>query len=95
MRRGHGVPRDFSVVGVVASPWAEQVSPPLTAAEIPAKEMTQVAIDLMAKRLSSPGSRPRHVLLKPLITLRSSTGPFQSVPGSEPDDDLPDFGIDF
>lgn len=95
MRRGHGVPRDFSVVGVAASPWAEQVSPPLTAAEIPAEEMTRVAIDLMAKRLSSPHSRSRHVLLRPLITLRASTGPCQSVPSAEPEGELPDFGIDF
>ncbi|WP_367320832.1 LacI family DNA-binding transcriptional regulator [Streptomyces sp. HUAS ZL42] len=94
-RRGRGVPRDFSVVGVAASPWAEQVSPPLTAAEIPAKEMSRVAVDLMAERLRSPGSRPRHVLLKPLITLRASTGPCRPVPGSEPEPEFPDFDIDF
>ncbi|MDN0198075.1 substrate-binding domain-containing protein [Streptomyces sp. S.PNR 29] len=94
-RHGRSVPRDFSVVGVAASPWAEQVNPPLTAAEIPAKEMTRIAVDLMVERLRSPGSPPRHVLLKPLITLRASTGPCRPTPGSEPENEFPDFDIDF
>lgn len=94
-RHGRVVPRDFSVVGVAAGPWAEQVNPPLTAAEIPAKEMSRVAVDLMMRRLRSPDSPPRHVLLKPLITLRGSTGRCRPVPGSEPENDLPDFpGLD-
>jgi DNA-binding LacI/PurR family transcriptional regulator len=97
-RNGRSVPRDFSVVGVAASPWAEQVSPQLTAAEIPAKEMSRVGVELMLERLRSPGSAPRHVLLKPLITLRASTGPCRPVPGSEPEPafpDFPDFDFDF
>ncbi|MFE6620401.1 LacI family DNA-binding transcriptional regulator [Streptomyces sp. NPDC057740] len=94
-RHGRSVPRDFSVVGVAASPWAEQVSPQLTAAEIPAKEMSRVAVELMVERLRSPDSTPRHVLLKPLITLRASTGRCLPVPGSEPEPEFPDFDLDF
>lgn len=94
-RHGRAVPRDFSVVGVAASPWAEQVTPPLTAAEIPAKEMSRVGVELMVERLRSPDARPRHVLLRPLITLRSSTGRCRPVPGSEPEPDFPDFDLDF
>ncbi|MDO0912820.1 substrate-binding domain-containing protein [Streptomyces sp. DT2A-34] len=94
-RHGRSVPRDFSVVGVAASPWAEQVTPQLTAAEIPAKEMSRVAVELMVERLRSPGSTPRHVLLKPLITLRSSTGRCHPVPGSEPEPEFPDFDVNF
>ncbi len=94
-RHGRSVPRDFSVVGVAASPWAEQVSPQLTAAEIPAKEMSRVAVELMVERLRAPGSTPRHVLLKPLITLRASTGRCHPVPGSEPEPEFPDFDLDF
>ncbi|MGP4052167.1 LacI family DNA-binding transcriptional regulator [Streptomyces sp. 2A115] len=90
-RHGRRVPRDFSVVGVAAGRWAEQVNPQLTAAEIPAKEMSRVAVDLMVRRLTSPGSPPRHVLLKPLISLRASTAPCQPIPGSsEPEQDFPD-----
>ncbi|MEV6409417.1 substrate-binding domain-containing protein [Streptomyces bobili] len=94
-RNGRSVPRDFSVVGVSAGPWAEQVNPPLTAAEIPAKEMSRAAVDLMMKRLRTPDSPPRHVLLKPLITLRASTGRCQPVPGSEPEPEFPDFDLNF
>jgi DNA-binding LacI/PurR family transcriptional regulator len=94
-RHGRAVPRDFSVVGVAASPWAEQVTPPLTAAEIPAKEMSRVGVELMVERLRSPDARPRHVLLRPLITLRTSTGRCRPVPGSEPEPEFPDFNIDF
>ncbi|MES5820694.1 substrate-binding domain-containing protein [Streptomyces sp. RG80] len=94
-RNGRSVPRDFSVVGVAASPWAEQVSPALTAAEIPAKEMSRVAVDLMMRRLRTPDAAPRHVLLKPLITLRASTGRCRPVPGTEPEPEFPDFDIDF
>ncbi|MFE9443794.1 LacI family DNA-binding transcriptional regulator [Streptomyces sp. NPDC006602] len=89
-RHGRVVPRDFSVVGVAAGRWAEQVDPQLTAAEIPAKEMSRVAVDLMMRRLTSPDSPPRHVLLKPLISLRASTGPCRPVPGSEPEREFPD-----
>ena len=92
-RHGRTVPRDFSVVGVAAGPWAEQVSPQLTAAEIPAKEMSRVAVELMVERLRPSGSRPRHVLLKPLITLRASTGRCRPVPGSETEPEVPDFGM--
>ncbi|MGW0330937.1 LacI family DNA-binding transcriptional regulator [Streptomyces sp. NPDC003011] len=89
-RHGRRVPRDFSVVGVAAGRWAEGVDPQLTAAEIPAKEMSRVAVDLMMRRLTAPGSPPRHVLLKPLISLRASTGPCRPVPGSEPEREFPD-----
>ncbi|WP_432092722.1 LacI family DNA-binding transcriptional regulator [Streptomyces sp. bgisy100] len=90
-RHGRSVPRDFSVVGVAASRWAEQVSPPLTAAEIPAKEMSRIGVDLMVEQLTSPASPPRHVLLKPLITLRASTGPCRPVPDTETEPEFPDF----
>lgn len=35
-RMGRTVPRDFSIVGVVARHWAENLHPPLTAADVPA-----------------------------------------------------------
>ncbi|WP_052432463.1 LacI family DNA-binding transcriptional regulator [Streptacidiphilus carbonis] len=81
-RTGRAVPRDFSVVGVAAGRWAERVSPPFTAADIPAEEMTRVAVDLMLERLASPDAQPRHVLLKPLISLRASTGPRRQLSGA-------------
>ncbi|WP_329316578.1 LacI family DNA-binding transcriptional regulator [Streptomyces sp. NBC_01262] len=94
IRNGRSVPRDFSVVGVVAGTWAERVTPALTAAEVPARDMCRVSVELMVERLASPGAPPRHVLLRPLISLRASTGPFRPAPGHEPGpDDLDD--LDF
>lgn len=99
IRHGRNVPRDFSVVGVAAGTWAERVNPQLTAAEIPAKEMSRVGVDLIVRRLTAPESPPRHVLLKPLISLRASTGPCRPVPGSEPEQEFPELpdlpGSDF
>ncbi|MFJ7048692.1 LacI family transcriptional regulator [Streptomyces sp. JV178] len=72
---GRHVPRDFSVTGVVASRWAQTVTPQLTAADVPAEEMGRRAVDLLAERLAHPGAPPRHHLLAPPISLRASTGP--------------------
>jgi DNA-binding LacI/PurR family transcriptional regulator len=72
---GRHVPHDFSVTGVVASRWAETVTPQLTAADVPAEEMGRRAVELLVERLDHPGAAPRHHLLAPPISLRSSTGP--------------------
>ncbi|MFI6281926.1 LacI family DNA-binding transcriptional regulator [Streptomyces sp. NPDC050988] len=82
-RAGRVVPRDFSVVGLVSGPWAETVTPPLTAADEPIGEISRVAVELLLERLDEPGASPRHVLLRPLISIRSSTGPRPSEPGDD------------
>lgn len=74
-RAGRHVPRDFSVTGVVASRWAETVTPQLTAANVPAEELGRRAVDLLVERLDHPDAPPRHHLLTPPISLRASTGP--------------------
>jgi DNA-binding LacI/PurR family transcriptional regulator len=71
---GLTVPRDFSITGVIANRLAEDFDPPLTAADVPAGEMARIAVDLLVERIADPGAEPRHVLLKPSISLRSSTG---------------------
>ncbi|MGP3971096.1 LacI family DNA-binding transcriptional regulator [Streptomyces sp. 6N223] len=83
-RAGRVVPRDFSVVHLAAGPWAESVTPPLTAADYPVDDICRIAVQLMMERLRAPDTPPRHVLLKRLITLRSSTGPVRPVPGVHP-----------
>jgi DNA-binding LacI/PurR family transcriptional regulator len=77
-RAGLVVPRDLSVVGVAAQHWAEDFRPPLTAADVPALEMGAHAVALLLERIAAPEAPPRHLLLTPTISLRSSTGP---VPG--------------
>jgi DNA-binding LacI/PurR family transcriptional regulator len=77
------VPRDFSVTGVVAGRWAETVTPQLTAADVPAEEMGRRAVELLMERLDQPDATPRHHLLVPPISLRSSTGPAGVTPRAE------------
>lgn len=71
---GLDVPRDFSVTGVIADRLAEDFHPPLTAADVPAGEMARLAVDLLLERIEEPAAAPRHALLEPAISLRSSTG---------------------
>jgi DNA-binding LacI/PurR family transcriptional regulator len=73
-RAGLDVPRDFSVTGVIADRLAEDFHPPLTAANVPAEEMARLAVDLLVERIADPDASPRHALLVPAISLRSSTG---------------------
>jgi DNA-binding LacI/PurR family transcriptional regulator len=82
-RAGRVVPRDFSVVHLAAGPWAESATPPLTAADYPVDDIGRIAVELMMERLKAPDAPPRHVLLRRLITLRSSTAPVRPVPGAE------------
>jgi len=72
---GRHVPHDFSITGVVASRWAETVTPQLTAADVPAEQMGRLAVELLVERLDHPGTPARHHLLAPPISLRVSTGP--------------------
>jgi DNA-binding LacI/PurR family transcriptional regulator len=77
---GRVIPRDFSIVGIAAARWAEAVTPQLTAADVPAHEIGRLAVDLLLERITAPESPPRHLLLKPPISLRASTGPANAPP---------------
>jgi DNA-binding LacI/PurR family transcriptional regulator len=68
------VPRDFSITGVIANQLAEDFHPPLTAADVPTEQMARIAVDLLIEQIATPDAAPRHALLKPAVTLRSSTG---------------------
>jgi DNA-binding LacI/PurR family transcriptional regulator len=72
---GRAVPRDFSIAGVAAGHWAEDLRPPLTAADVPVLHMGTLAVDLLLERIAVPDVPTRHVLLAPPISLRASTGP--------------------
>jgi len=76
--RAHlSVPRDLSIVGVVGPHWAEDFQPPLTGVDVPV-EMGAHAVSLLLERLGTPTAPPRHLLLAPPISLRSSSGPAPS-----------------
>jgi len=69
------IPRDFSITGVVANHWAEDFRPPLTAADMPAHDLGTEAVTLLLEQIANPSVPPRHHLVRPPISLRSSTGP--------------------
>ena len=71
---GRKIPLDFSVTGIAASRWASAVTPPLTAADVPAAEMGRIAVELLLELLQTPDAPPRHVLLTPPVSLRASAG---------------------
>ncbi|MDQ1305703.1 MAG: hypothetical protein QG671_1535 [Actinomycetota bacterium] len=74
-RAGRAVPRDFSITGVVARHWAEEFRPPLTAADVPARELGARAVTLLVERIAEPEAQARNLLFAPPISLRGSTGP--------------------
>ncbi|WP_214414612.1 LacI family DNA-binding transcriptional regulator [Sphaerisporangium fuscum] len=75
---GLAVPRDFSIAGVAAQHWAENLQPPLTAADVPADEMGARAVELLIRRIADPAIPHRHLLIAPPISLRGTTGPVRS-----------------
>ena len=77
---GLTVPGDFSIAGVAAQHWAENLHPPLTAADVPADEMGARAVELLIQRIADPATPHRHLLVAPPISLRGTTGPGQGGP---------------
>jgi DNA-binding LacI/PurR family transcriptional regulator len=71
---GRTIPRDMSVTGIAGARWAEAVTPALTAADAPAREMGRIAIDLLLERIAAADAPARHRLLMPPVVLRASTG---------------------
>ena len=72
--RGIECPGRISVVGFNDMPFAGRFQPPLTTIRIPHYEIGTAAAELMLERLQGEGE-PRHVLLKPTLVVRQSTGP--------------------
>ncbi|MDR8412433.1 LacI family transcriptional regulator [Nonomuraea sp. 3-1Str] len=77
---GLAVPADFSVAGVAARHWAENLHPPLTAADVPADDMGAHAVELLLQRIADPLAPHRRLLLTPPISLRGTTGPARHRP---------------
>jgi DNA-binding LacI/PurR family transcriptional regulator len=69
-RRGMSVPRDLSVAGFSDIPDAERSDPPLTTVDGLGVEKGRTAA-----RIVFEGGPPRHVILKPRLITRASTGP--------------------
>ena len=71
--RGVSVPSDISVVGFDGLPLGARSNPPLTSVQQPIAEMGRIAIRL-AEQAANDGTI-EHVVLRPQLLVRSSTGP--------------------
>ncbi len=74
-KRGLVVPDDLSVVGIVTDQMAQLITPPLTAVSFPARVMGSRAMQMLIRKLRDGTYKDRHVILKPPLVTRESTGP--------------------
>jgi DNA-binding LacI/PurR family transcriptional regulator len=73
------VPDDFSIVSVVASQFAEMLTPALTCVEWPAFEAGRVAAEMLIEQLRGETGSPRQHLVGGELVIRESTGPARPV----------------
>ncbi len=69
------VPDDFSVLSVIASQYAEMLTPALTSVEWPAFEAGRLAAEMLIDRLRDASAAPQQLLIGGDLTVRESTGP--------------------
>jgi DNA-binding LacI/PurR family transcriptional regulator len=72
------VPDDFSVVSVIAAPFAEMVTPALTGVNWPAFEAGRMAAEMLIDKLTGKETAPRQHLISAELVVRESTGPAPS-----------------
>jgi DNA-binding LacI/PurR family transcriptional regulator len=69
------VPDDFSVLSVIASQYAEMLTPALTSVEWPAFEAGRLAAEMLIEQLRDSTAPPQQSLIGGDLTVRESTGP--------------------
>lgn len=75
---GYRVPQDVSVVGYDDLNFSQYLTPPLTSMTQQAYQIGQCGTEILIERIQWPAERPwttRHILFKPELVVRSSTGP--------------------
>ena len=72
--RGVAVPDDLAIAGCTDSPVAALVEPPLTMVAVPAREMGERAMRVLAKLIAGDDPRPRRAVLGVELVVRQSCG---------------------
>ncbi|HHV62512.1 MAG TPA: LacI family transcriptional regulator [Firmicutes bacterium] len=72
---GVRVPGDISLISFGDSPLCSLTIPPLTALTIHAREMSEIAVDMLVRKLRGERLRQHQVLLRPELIVRETTGP--------------------
>jgi DNA-binding LacI/PurR family transcriptional regulator len=73
--RGIAIPRDLSLIAVLAEPLWELATPPLTTIPFPADELGRVAAQILVDRLDGGDPAPRQVFLPPRLNMGGTTAP--------------------
>lgn len=69
------VPDDFSIVSVIATQYAEMLTPALTGVEWPAFKAGRMAAEMLIEQLTVRDPSPRQHLIAEELVVRESTGP--------------------
>jgi DNA-binding LacI/PurR family transcriptional regulator len=69
------VPDDMSIVSVIASQFAEMLTPALTGIEWPAFDAGRLAAEMLIEQLDGGGTPPRQLLIGGELVVRETTGP--------------------
>jgi DNA-binding LacI/PurR family transcriptional regulator len=72
------IPQDVALVGFDDMPWAEELVVPLTAIAQPTYDLGQQAVQLLLRRLESPGAPFETVILPTTLIIRESCGAAQA-----------------
>jgi LacI family transcriptional regulator len=77
-RLGIRVPEDVSIIGMDDIKTTQMVLPRLTTIRQPFKSICRKAVELLVKRMQSPGQAPRRIVLQPELVIRDSVRRVQS-----------------
>jgi LacI family transcriptional regulator len=74
---GLSCPRDISVISIDDFPLATVLNPPVTTVRQPVREIAELALRLLLRRLSGePIAEPTHRLVEPTLIVRESCAPY-------------------
>jgi DNA-binding LacI/PurR family transcriptional regulator len=74
--KGLSIPGDVSLVAIFSPHLAQLTTPALTSIDVPFYEMGQLGAEMLINQLESIETTPSHLLLKPPLTVRASSGPY-------------------
>jgi DNA-binding LacI/PurR family transcriptional regulator len=77
-RLGIRVPEDVSIIGMDDIKTTQMVLPRLTTIRQPFKTICRKAVELLVKRMQSPGQAPRRIVLAPGLVIRDSVRKLQN-----------------
>jgi DNA-binding LacI/PurR family transcriptional regulator len=73
--KGLSIPGDVSLVAIFSPHLAQMTTPALTSIDFPFYEMGQLGAQMLINQLEGKETKPLHLLLKPPLTVRASSGP--------------------